>query len=64
VVMVPVELTELFSDSNLPSATAENLSALPLIDTPGYWRRAGALRAKVLASGRRARLGDALVAQS
>jgi len=30
----------------------------------GYWNRAGELRAKVLAKGRRARLGDALIAQS
>jgi predicted nucleic acid-binding protein len=30
----------------------------------GYWRRAGELRAKVLAKGRRVRLGDALIAQS
>ena len=31
---------------------------------PGYWRRAGELRAKVLAKRRKARLGDALIAQS
>jgi hypothetical protein len=30
----------------------------------GYWQRAGALRAKVLAKRRKARLGDALIAQS
>ncbi len=30
----------------------------------GYWERVGALRAKVLATGREARLGDALIAQS
>jgi predicted nucleic acid-binding protein len=30
---------------------------------PGYWQRAGLLRAKVLSMGRRARLGDALIAQ-
>jgi len=30
----------------------------------GYWQRAGELRAKVLARRRRARLGDALIAQS
>jgi len=30
----------------------------------GYWQRAGALRAKVLLKRRKARLGDALIAQS
>ena len=36
-----------------------------LIDVAeGYWLRAGELRARVLASKRKARLGDALIAQS
>jgi predicted nucleic acid-binding protein len=30
----------------------------------GYWQRAGALRAKVLSKRRKARLGDALIAQT
>jgi hypothetical protein len=30
----------------------------------GYWQRASELRAKVLAKRRKARLGDALIAQS
>ena len=65
VVMVPVVLTELLSDPSLPSAVAKTISELPLIEVaPGYWQRAGALRAKVLAKRRRARLGDALIAQS
>ena len=64
-VMVPVVLSELLSDPSLPSQVAASLADLPLIQTtPGYWQRAGLLRAKVLARGRRARLGDALVAQS
>jgi predicted nucleic acid-binding protein len=63
--MVPVVLTELLSDPSLPSAVAKTISELPLIEvTSGYWQRAGALRAKVLAKRRRARLGDALIAQS
>ena len=65
VVMVPVVLTELLSDANLPSDVAETISEVPLIEVAsGYWQRAGALRAKVLAKRRRARLGDALIAQS
>jgi predicted nucleic acid-binding protein len=65
VVMVPVVLTELLSDPKLPTEVAETLSGVPLIDIgSGYWRRAGELRAKVLAKRRKARLGDALIAQS
>jgi predicted nucleic acid-binding protein len=65
VVMVPVVLTELLSDPRLPSHVAETISDVPLLEVAsGYWQRAGALRAKVLATRRRARLGDALIAQS
>jgi predicted nucleic acid-binding protein len=65
VLMVPVVLTELLSDPKLPSTVAETLSEVPLIELePGYWQRAGVLRAKVLAKRRKARLGDALIAQN
>jgi predicted nucleic acid-binding protein len=65
VVMVPVVLTELLSDASLPSDVAETISEVPLLEVAsGYWQRAGALRAKVLATRRKARLGDALIAQS
>ncbi len=65
VLMVPAVLTELLGDPELPSSTAENLSELPRMDiSRGYWQRAGILRSKVVAKGRKARLGDALIAQS
>ena len=65
VLMVPVVLTEALSDPKLPSEVSQNLLALPLIEIePGYWQRAGELRAKVLAKRRKVRLGDALIAQS
>jgi hypothetical protein len=65
VLMVPVVLTELLSDPKLASVVAKTLSEVPLIEIgSGYWERAGLLRAKVLAKGRKARLGDALIAQS
>ena len=65
VLMVPVVLTELLSDPKLPSDVAKRLSEVPLIEVvPGYWQRAGVLRAKALAKQRKARLGDALIAQS
>jgi predicted nucleic acid-binding protein len=63
--MIPAVLTELLSDPLLGSADAETLAAVPMIDLePGYWQRAGLLRAKVLSNRRKARLGDALIAQS
>ena len=64
VLMVPVVLTELLSDPKLSAEVATTLCDLPPIEIgPEYWRRAGTLRAKVLAKRRRARLGDALIAQ-
>ena len=65
VLMAPVVLTEVLSDPQLSSEVAQTLCELPLIEVgPGYWQRAGELRAKVLAKRRKARLGDALIAQS
>lgn len=64
-VLPPAVLTELLSGAAIPERLIKLISTLPLIDvTPDYWRRAGALRAKVQARGRKARLGDALIAQS
>lgn len=65
VVMVPVVLTELLSDASLPAHVVKTISDLPMLEVAsGYWQRAGALRAKVLATRRKARLGDALIAQT
>ena len=65
VVMAPVVLTELLSDPKLPPGVSKTLKQIPLLDLQlGYWQRAGALRAQVLGKHRRARLGDALIAQS
>lgn len=65
VLMVPVVLSELLSDPKLPADAGKTLSELPLVEIePGFWQRAGELRAKVLARRRRARLGDALIAQT
>jgi len=65
VLMPPAVLTELLSAPQLPSAIAATLLEIPLIEvTDGYWERAGALRGKVLAKRQKARLGDALIAQS
>ena len=65
VLMVPVVLTELLSDPQLPPSLASTLADVPMIEIEaGFWQRAGALRAKVLSKRRKARLGDALIAQS
>ena len=65
VLMVPVVLTELLSDPKLPASLANTLSDVPMIEIEaGFWQRAGALRAKALSKRRKARLGDALIAQS
>jgi predicted nucleic acid-binding protein len=63
--MIPAVLTELLSDPLLDAADAQTLAAVPVIDLEaGYWQRAGLLRAKVLSKCRKARLGDALIAQT
>lgn len=64
VVMPPPVLTELLSDPELPPSVAQTLLDLPLIEiNEGFWHRAGKLRARALARKRKARLGDALIAQ-
>ena len=64
-IMIPVVLTELLSDPLLDAADAQTLAEVPVIELgAGYWQRAGLLRAKVLSKRRKARLGDALIAQT
>lgn len=64
-VMIPAVLTELLSDPKLVRKVRQTLAALPLADiTEGFWERAGYLRAAVLSRKRKARLGDALIAQT
>ena len=65
ILMLPVVLAELISDPKLPSEVTEMLLDLPMVELqPGYWYRAGLLRAKVIGKRRKTRLGDALIAQS
>lgn len=65
VCLPPVVLAELHSDPALPSEIAALLAALPLLEPlDGFWLRAGRLRAKTIADGRKARLADVLIAQS
>ena len=62
---MPVVLTELLSDPQLPARVAALLRDLPMLEvTDGYWERAGILRSEVLSRKLKARLADALIAQS
>lgn len=61
----PVVLSELLSDPQLPKAVRQRLAALPILNIePGYFARAGLLRAAVLKQRKKARVADALIAQS
>ena len=65
IMMAPAVLSELLSDPTLSADLEATLGEVPLLDTSGgYWARAGRLRARVLARRKKARLGDALIAQS
>ena len=61
----PAVLTELLSDPALPKGVRTLLAGLPILDIePGFWERAGLLRAAVLKRKKKARVADALIAQS
>jgi predicted nucleic acid-binding protein len=64
-VLPPVVLTELLSDPSLSNELAELFKTIPVLELlEGYWERAGCQRARVLARGFKARIADALIAQS
>ena len=64
-VLAAVTITELLSDPRGGRVLDATLTAFPVLpNLDGYWERAGLLRAKVRKSGRKAALGDALIAQS
>lgn len=64
-VVAPVTLTELLSDPKGGRSLDAALVAFPVLPlSNGYWERAGELRAKVRKAGRKAALGDALIAQA
>lgn len=64
-VLPHVVLTELLSDPKLSRSVRDLLLKLPLLEiTPGFWERAGLLRAHLIAKGFKARLADSLIAQN
>ena len=61
----PVVLCELLSAPRLLKRTRTLVEQVPLLELlEGYWQRAGLLRARILARGHKARIADALIAQS
>jgi len=64
-VIAPATLTELLSAPKGGRAAREILDEFAMLAiTDGYWERAGLLRAAVLQAGRKAALGDSLIAQA
>ncbi|HIE94524.1 MAG TPA: PIN domain-containing protein [Acidobacteria bacterium] len=64
-VLPPVVLCELLSAPRLPNDARALFEQLPLLDVlDGYWERAGLLRARLLGKRYKARIADALIAQS
>src|SRR5229473_4653682 len=64
-VLPPVVIAEILSDPALSGEAATFVRSLPRLEIhDGYWERAGLLRRRVLGRKLKARLGDALVAQS
>ena len=60
----PMVVTEALSNQFLSEDGASRIQALPMIDLlDDYWIRAGKMRAKLLRQQRKAKLGDALIAQ-
>ncbi len=64
-VLPPIVVCEALSDPAIPSSLIDDISGLPVLTIhPGFWSRAGLLRAQLLKGGFKARLADALIAQS
>jgi predicted nucleic acid-binding protein len=65
VCMSPVSLSELLSDAEILRQFEDMALRIPLLEiTPGYWHRAGKLRARLLRRGYRPKIADTLIAQS
>lgn len=64
--MPPVVVTELYGIKSAPNEHWRMfVYNIPLLETDdGYWQRAGKIRQAILQKKRKAKLGDALIAQS
>lgn len=64
-VLAHVSVTELLSDPHLPRDRQELVLQLPCLELlPGYWERAGKLRALLIGHKLRPKIADTLIAQS
>lgn len=64
-VLSPVSVAELLSDPNLSPSLQESLIEIPRLEIkPGYWERAGKLRAQLIQLQLRPKMADTLIAQS
>ncbi len=65
VVIAPVVLSEILSDPKLPGHLADLIKRLPCLELQeGFWIRVAEMRAGLIARKLRARLPDAMIAQS
>jgi predicted nucleic acid-binding protein len=64
-VLPPAVLTELLSDPKIPARLVAIVLAFEQLEVvDGFWRRAGAARRTITSKGLKAKLGNALIAQS
>jgi predicted nucleic acid-binding protein len=64
-VLPPIAPMEVLSSPVLDEPGARNVIGLPILEIlPGYWERAGRLRAALLRNGLKAGIADPLIAQS
>jgi predicted nucleic acid-binding protein len=64
-ILAPIVLTEIFSDSHLPAQFVNKMLELPILNPlEDYWLRVGKMRAKLINKKLKARLADTLIAQS
>lgn len=64
-VLAPASLAELLSDPHITPPIEESVLDIPQLETtPGYWERAGRLRARLMRHRFRPKLADSLIAQS
>jgi predicted nucleic acid-binding protein len=61
----PISVTELLSDPDPAPSLEELVTQIPRLEiSPGYWERAGELRAKMFRRQFRPKIADTLIAQS
>jgi predicted nucleic acid-binding protein len=64
-VLAPVSVVELLSDPQLPVDRQQLILQIPILEIkPGYWERAGQLRAALVKRKYRPKIADTLIAQS